>query len=800
MCRLLWAVCHYAVLVALYLAMGPVVLAADNIVARYDYDALGRLIAVVTADGRVAKYVYDEAGNIRAVQRPSPAMTVINAMTPSSGREGSVVKITGAGFNSDASKNVVNFGSRVASVVSATSNELHVIVPTGSTTSQVSVVAQTSQGGRNTAVSDTLFTVLVAPAPMIFGFSPLMAVAGSPVKISGANFEQPAKIYFNGVAGFSTTVGATMLSASVPAMASSGKIKVSTRQGSSVSAQDFIVLPPPYQQADIGNTGRLSTGAPSLVPFTSAGKTAILLFDGVAGQRISLVAESDSLLLGDTLIFGPGNVILGTGYASEDQRSSFVDVLTLPATGTYAAYIKASGTSTGDATVMLHDVADIVDMIVPGGMAKALKTTMPGQNASLVFDAKAGQRISIRTACASRTRFLNIALLKPDGTALMQFVNSAARNAFQDVQVLPVDGRYTIHIDPGEALLADVTVQVYSVPADATASAVIGGATATVATTIPGQNAQLFFQGQAGQSVRVRILDFNFGYPKRLELHNPDGSVLPLRTESWAAGDYYDLPTLPAAGIYHIAFDPYRDNLGIATMQLLDVPVGVVGDIQTAATVDGSPVRLATFAPGQNGRMEFDAIAGQQVGIRVSDIKLSRSGLAAPQVSLLAPDGSLLISPIAIGENTELFVSQLLAVSGRYTIKLDPPDEAVVQAVFQVAGHLSSGQFYIPVSETLSAVVISTPMLPSTGQPVLTFEGKAGYYASLHIETLGGSRRFTAALLRPDGTLQGEISLKDESWGGLEIEALPATGPFLLRFTGLSGVISVRLILAPPES
>jgi len=110
-------------------------------------------------------------------------------------------------------------------------------------------------------------------APTITSFSPTSGTAGvTSVTINGTNFTPTGTITFNGVAVISAVfVNSTQMTATVPPSATTGKIQVTTANGTGISATDFtvgatspIVLPDPAAgHLRVGNSqeGAYSTGS-----------------------------------------------------------------------------------------------------------------------------------------------------------------------------------------------------------------------------------------------------------------------------------------------------------------------------------------------------------------------------------------------------------------------------------------------------------------------------------------------------------------------------------------------------------
>src|SRR5882672_3956434 len=161
------------------------VIAQTAVTLQYFYDQTGQLTKVVDSTGVVLEYVYDSTGNILEIKRTTAAagQVTVFGLTPSQGGIGALVEIQGQGFSSTLSANIVRFNGTLALVVSAASNRLSVVVPTGASTGPVSVTV-----GGNSATSPGPFTVLTLP--LISSIAPRAFEAARPpasIQVTGAN-------------------------------------------------------------------------------------------------------------------------------------------------------------------------------------------------------------------------------------------------------------------------------------------------------------------------------------------------------------------------------------------------------------------------------------------------------------------------------------------------------------------------------------------------------------------------------------------------------------------------------------
>ncbi|MEO8290765.1 MAG: S8 family peptidase [Gaiellaceae bacterium] len=424
-------------------------------------------------------------------------------------------------------------------------------------------------------------------------------------------------------------------------------------------------------------------GGPA-VAVSSAGDTVRLAFDGTAGQRVSLkltdvtIGTSGCCSAKISILNPAGSALTGPTYFG--TSGGFVDTKTLGATGTYTILLDPQSTATGGATVTLYDVPpDSTGLVVAGGEPATATATVPGQNARLAFDGLAGQRISLKltdvTIGSSGSSSAKISILKPGGTTLVGPSAFGTNGGFVDVRTLPAAGTYTIVVDPQSNAVGSATVTLYDVPPDATASIVPGGAPVSVATTVPGQDAVLSFDGVAGRRVSLRLTSVSIGSSgsasAKVSIVRPDGTTLVSPTYFGTNGGYVDVKTLPVTGIYTIELDPQSNATGGATVTLYDVPPDAVGSV----AVGGAATTVSLGVPGQNARLTFSGSAGQRVTLRLTGVTIGTSCCSSAQVSVLNPSGTTLLSPTYFGTSGKT-LALTLAATGTYTVVIDPQSSA----------------------------------------------------------------------------------------------------------------------------
>jgi YD repeat-containing protein len=387
--------------------------AANNNPVRYVYDDVGRLAAVIDPAGDTARYSYDSVGNLLSITRQSSTLVSIIEFTPRIGLAGTVVTIHGTGFSATPSGNTVTFNGTAAVVSSSSETQIVTTVPAGATTGLISVT--TSAGSDS---SDVPF-VVGTNGPIITSFTPNIGVAGTGVTITGQNFEPVThnnRTRFNGTLAGNTAATATSISTSVPTDATSGHVSVTTPLGKGVSADDFFVPPSPYVAIDVAMTARMAIGETKLVTINTANKIALVVFDGVAGQQISLQMTGVTISSSSVQVLNPNGTTLGSA-GSVGTGGGFIDTKTLGTTGTYTIMVDPASTNTGSMTLNLFNIVNVTATITAGGTT-GVTTNTPGQNAEVSFTGASGQHVSLTVSGVTIPGTTSYTVKKPDGSTL----------------------------------------------------------------------------------------------------------------------------------------------------------------------------------------------------------------------------------------------------------------------------------------------------------------------------------------------------------------------------------------------
>src|SRR5215210_905369 len=495
-------------------SVGASYAATPDTAIRYVYDDAGRLKAVSDPATETATYSWDAVGNLLSVRRVGSLSLSVIQVSPTRGQVGMTVTVYGTGFRTVASDNTVKFNGTATTVTSAAKTELVVKVPTGATTGAVSV---TTPDG--TATSADPFVVTQPNRPVVTSISPTIANRGDLVTVTGTNFgERTTNVAtVNETRAGVESETATSLALKVPEMNASGRVSVTSFEGTGVGP-DLFVAPPLKMATQIGVTGRMTVGETKNFTIPAPKELALYVFDATAGQRVAYTySGSDS--------FSRLQVITPDGSYIEPPTAG--EPLDVPKTGTYTFYVDGSANMTG--TITTFEVPPDQDQtIVPtqAGAARTLTFNVARQNANLRFSGQAGQWISVQGSAVTGGGSYFVDVRKPDGTILggsSVFFSPFAQN-FIDAVELSADGTYSIHVDPINATTGSLTITTYdATPLTGPLQPTAGGTSQNVPLSTPGRNASFSFGGTGGDKVSLRMLQNTFASPL-VRIYNPDGT------------------------------------------------------------------------------------------------------------------------------------------------------------------------------------------------------------------------------------------------------------------------------------
>lgn len=668
-------------------------------------------------------------------------------------RWGTAVTIYGTGFSATPVSNTVKFNGTTATVATASTTVLTTTVPAGATTGTISVTV-----AGVTATSSASFTVGTGGAPTLSSFSPAVAGYGATVTLTGTNYDTTLinnRVAFTAAIGAVATATTMSITVPVPGSAQTGPISVSTTQGKATSALEFFVSPSSVVAADIQYTGRITVnGSTVAASITTANKNGLMVFDGVAGQRLSIGLSSATITQFAVSVYRPDGGALTTPVTYNTSGGS-LDLPVLPMAGTYTIFLDPVSTYIGNVTVTLS--TEVLGNITPGGAAVPVTISRIGQNARYLFTGTAGNTVSLQLSSVTISSGY-VSLIKPDGSVLAGSTSFSTSGGVIDTQVLPTSGTYAILVDPSSTYTGNFTLTLYNT-ADVTGTITIDGSSVTPTLTVPGQRARYTFTGIAGQWVNLGLSSVSIT-SSTVSMLKPDGTTLVSTGISTSGGSLDPTTILPTTGTYTLVVDPGSTYTGSMTLTLSAALSGSI-------TLDGASVPLSLTRIGQTARYTFSGTSGQWVSLGLTSVTVTSA-----TVTLLAPNGSTLASTSVGTGGGGLEPASTLPTTGTYTIVVDPSGIYTGNITLKLMSYLT-GTLNLDGTATTSTIT-------TVGQNALyTFSGTAGQWISFGFTAVTISSA-NVTLYKPDGTYLTATSI-GTSGGALDLSAaLPTTGTYTL--------------------
>ncbi len=569
-------------------------------------------------------------------------------------------------------------------------------------------------------------------------------------------------------------------------------------------------LPPGVVAADLEYNGRVAVGGePVTVKIATPNKNGAMTFQGTAGQRINLGFSSVSLTQFQVSVYGPDGSLIarqptavknyyatmgtrplssqtqvqtsatayqftadsGATISSSEMNGSSVDLVELPATGTYTIFFDPLSTYTGSFTITVSN--ELEGTIVPQGSAVPVAIGRAGQNARYTFSGNSGQTVSLQLSDVT-IRSGYVSILKPDGSPLGQPTSFAHAGAVVDAQVLPASGTYVVLIDPELSYTGTVKLALYNAP-DLLGNIMIDQMTVTPTLTVPGQRALYTFNASAGQWVNLGLTGVSIA-SSTISLLKPDGSKVASTTIGSSGGSLDPAMALPETGAYTIVVDPVGNNTGSMTLALSSPVSGTLA-------LDGAPVTVSLNKSGKTARYTFNGNAGQWVSLGLTAV-----GLTSSSISLLDQNGIQLASTTVGTAGGALEISNPLPATGAYTVLVRP-----------------GGPYTGNMTLTLSTEVSDSLKINAAPRPIMISRaGQSGRYtfsgtANQQITIKATNNKFdsvTVNLYTPSGVLQAGATSSASSFN-LNTVTLATTDTYTITINpALAETGSIQLQVA----
>jgi len=553
---------------------------------------------------------------------------VITSFAPTVGSAGAAVTVSGTNFQTNAADDVVDFNGQAAVISSASSTNLGTTVPAATGSGPITV---TTQFGSAVSSSD-FFVLPPGITSSSVGYTGQTSIGANAMTVGLGSANQVAVLDFPGTEGqaislqftnstygccptvkiydpiggvlYSNVMNGTTWFIDTLTLPRTGtySITISSSNAGSVNVSVFSAT---------ASAGTISVGGPPVVVTASVpGQDGYLVFSGTAGQQISLNWFNSTLDCPTVSILKPdGSTLASNNWCGS---SSFIDVQTLPTTGSYTIFIDTNDRA-GSISIQLNDATQINGSITPGG-STVTENLNAGQDAYLTFSGTAGQQVSL-SWFNSTLDCPTVSILKPDGSTLTSSLWCGS-SSFIDTQTLPTAGTYTVFIDTNDRAGA-ISVNLYNV-VNNIASLSIGGPSVNFTDSTPGENPTFTFNGAAGQVVTLALT--NATYPccnNSLEIHNPDGSLLASNTWS-SGGTSVNGAALLTTGTYTAVVNPNGANTGNGTLQLYNLS-DISGSVNTsdsyAQTVLADRPLAYWRLDEATGTTAADAVPTMKVGV-----------------------------------------------------------------------------------------------------------------------------------------------------------------------------------------
>jgi RHS repeat-associated protein len=520
-------------------------------------------------------------------------LAAVTLMPSWSGPAGTVITINGTGgFGSAERASSVTVGGLPAVTLFWSDTQIQVQIPTSTGLGVKSVVVAVA------GQPDTVVTFNVTPGIVAITPSPTGVVASTTIDIAN----QTAPLIFNGVAGqlasvqlnnstFSSwfsEVNVSILSPDGSTLVS-GTLGTNTELGFSpilgpttlpVTGTYTVVIAAPSGATGSATvtlcvfseqTGTITSGIPKTVTINIPGQEDLLTFNGTAGQLASVQLNNSTFSSWfsevNVSILAPNGSTLVSGTLGTNTEIGFSPILgptTLPVTGTYTIVIAPNG-ATGSATVTLWLFQNQTGTMLSTG---SISVTPPSA-----------------TIYSDRTQQFSANVLNNSNQAVTWSISPLGAGT------ISAAGLYTAPYNIANQ-------QTVMVTATSQAETIASQAPVQVTINIPGQNAQLTFNGTAGQlaSVQLNISTFSSWFSEvNVSILSPDGSTL----VSGTLGTNTELgfspilgpTTLPVTGTYTIVIAP-NGATGSATVSLI-TPTKIASQ-SASAMVTLSPQQCAS--------------------------------------------------------------------------------------------------------------------------------------------------------------------------------------------------------------
>ncbi len=424
-------------------------------------------------------------------------------------------------------------------------------------------------------------------------------------------------------------------------------------------------------------------GAPASVSIANPGEGARLDFAGVAGESLGLgvtglALTPASVTYAGFSVYKPDATLLASVTCYADGTQCSANLPNLPVTGSYSVIAQPASGATGTLQAWLsHDVAATLASGTPYGVALA----RPGQNGRLTFSGAAGALIAVQVRGVATTpggQGIAVLVYQPDGS-LLAYTHLTGSGQTLVVPPLPVTGTYIVFVEPESAAKGAATAAM-EILLDPGQNLVVDGPTINSTVGVAGGSARYTFAGTAGQNLGLGVgnLALNPAADATVSVYKPDGTSLIAMSCTRTVGSCgVALTNLPGAGIYGVVVRPASGATG-------GFSVTLSSDLAGSLSAGGAPVSISLNRSGRNARLVFAGSASQTLRLNWSGVAIAGAAGNA-LATVYRPDGSSLGNLQLANGIAGGYDLSALPATGNYTLFIDPPADAAMNATLTLA-------------------------------------------------------------------------------------------------------------------
>jgi len=566
-------------------------------------------------------------------------------------------------------------------------------------------------------------------------FFPMTGPVGTSVTISGTAFTGgTTTVKFGTVTATPTSVTANQIVVPVPSGVTGAvaiQISRTSPSGSFTTPTNFnVASAPAVPTVTSFSPGTQAQGSSVTITGTNFDTANSKVF--VNGQAAQVTAATSTTLTINVPPSSSGKIVVETPAGS---ATSSIDLIIPSPTFAPGAVFSSARTTIG---------------------ASPLSTTTgaSGTVSLILFDVSAAQGVSFHLNHSGFPGCPKIWLLGPSGSILYYNSGSCSADVWFAAAAQATPGTYSIGLAPASTA-GTFTTTLFSVPADATATAAVNGVTTPLTIGTSGQHGVVtFVNSVAGQKVTMDV-NSNIDSYYALTIQNPDGSYLLSSPTTdygnlWINGSSF---LLTQTGTYTISVSPtVVGGTDSGTGSLYTTIFAVPADATGTTAIDGTTSTLTLTTPGQYGSVTFtNSVVDKKV-----TMDLDSNIVNNVTYTIKNPDGTFLL-PATVKGYGNYWVNGapfLLHQTGTYTI--------TVTTVLQSGTNTGTGPLYTTIfpvpADAIQALTIGGSAMTLT----LTTPGQKGEFdfpnatAGQHVKVSLSSYTITTcvglSVLNPDGT------------------------------------------------